>query len=111
MAGVDREEQRFVRIGTLAEIPDGEMRAYDLPGTRVAVANLSAEIRAFADECPHAGCSLAEGELTDDGTVVCAEDGSELDLETGEPVRGPAVDPVAIHRARVEDGWVEVAVG
>jgi 3-phenylpropionate/trans-cinnamate dioxygenase ferredoxin subunit len=104
-------EQDFVRVGTLAEIPDGEMRAYDFPGARVSVANLSGEARAFADECPHAGCSLAEGELTDDGTVVCAQDGSEFDLETGEPVRGPAVDPIAILPARTDDGWVEVAFG
>ena len=104
-------EQNFVRVGTLAEIPDGEVRAFDFPGVRVSVANLSGEVRAFADECPYGGCSLAEGELTDDGTVVCAVDGSEFDLETGEPVRGPAVDPIPILHARTQDGWVEVALG
>ena len=42
-------EQNFVRVGTLAEIPDGEVRAFDFPGVRVSVANLSGEVRAFAD--------------------------------------------------------------
>jgi hypothetical protein len=30
-------------------------------------------------------------------------------VETGEPIDGPAQDPVAIHLARLVDGWVELA--
>ena len=33
----------FVRVGALAEIPEGEMRAYDLPAGRVTVAHVEAE--------------------------------------------------------------------
>jgi nitrite reductase/ring-hydroxylating ferredoxin subunit len=106
-----REEPRFLRIATLAEIHEGEMRAYDLPAGRVTVANLGAEVRAFGDDCTHAGCSLSEGELADEDTVVCAECGSAFDLRTGEPVVGPAEDPISLFPARVEEGWVEVALG
>jgi 3-phenylpropionate/trans-cinnamate dioxygenase ferredoxin subunit len=106
-----REEPRFQRIGTLAEIHEGEMRAYDLTAGRVGVANLGSELRAFGDDCTHEGSSLSEGELADEDTVVCPECGSSFDLRTGEPVTGPAEDPIVLYPARVEEGWVEVALG
>ena len=106
----EQHEPSFRRVATLAETHEGEMRAYDLTGGRVAVANLGAEVRAFADDCTQEGFSLSEGELADEDTVVCAECGSSFDLRTGEPVGGPAEDPIALYAARVEDGWVEVAL-
>src|SRR5262245_26300422 len=100
----------FVRLGSLAEIPEGEMRAFDLPSGRVAVTHVEARMYAFSDECTHAGCALSEGDFDDRAaTVTCACHGSVFDVETGEPVEGPAQDPVAVHPARLVDGWVEVA--
>ena len=100
----------FVRVGSLAEIPEGEMRAFDLPSGRIAVAHVEARMYAFADECTHAGCGLSDGDFDDRAaTVTCACHGSVFDVETGEPVEGPAQDPVAVHPARLVDGWVEVA--
>jgi 3-phenylpropionate/trans-cinnamate dioxygenase ferredoxin component len=100
----------FVRVGSLAEIPEGEMRAFDLPSGRIAVAHVEARMYAFADECTHAGCALSDGDFDDRAaTVTCMCHGSVFDVETGEPVEGPAQDPVAVHPARLVDGWVEVA--
>ena len=99
----------FVRVGSLAEIPEGEMRAFDLPSGRIAVAHVEARMYAFADECTHAGCALSDGDFDDRAaTVTCMCHGSVFDVETGEPVEGPAQDPVAVHPARLVDGWVEV---
>jgi 3-phenylpropionate/trans-cinnamate dioxygenase ferredoxin subunit len=101
----------FIRVGALAEIPDGEMRAFDTPGGRVAVAHVEQRLFAFGDECTHQGCSLSDGEFSDrDATVECPCHGSVFDVETGEPVEGPAQDPVPIYAARItDDGWAEVA--
>lgn len=99
----------YVRVGSLAEVPEGELRAYELPGGRVAVAHMENEVFALGDECTHEGCALSEGELDENrDTVVCPCHGSAFDLRTGEPLRGPAVDPVPVFRARVQDGWIEV---
>lgn len=99
----------FIRVGTLAEVPEGELRAYDLPVGRVAVAHMENEVFAFGDECPHGGCALSEGELDEDeDTVVCPDDSSAFDVRTGEPLHGPAVDAIPIFQARVQDGWIEV---
>jgi 3-phenylpropionate/trans-cinnamate dioxygenase ferredoxin subunit len=100
----------FVRVAALAEIPEGEVRAYEIPAGRVAIAHAENRLFAFADECTHAGCSLSEGELDDrEATVECPCHGSVFDVETGEPVEGPAVDPVAVYSVRLEADWVEVA--
>lgn len=102
-------EDGFLRIASLAEVPDGEMRAYDLPIGRVALAHVENELFAFGDECTHQGCSLAEGALGEqEDSVVCPCHESEFDLRTGEPLAGPAEDPVPILGVRVVDGWIEV---
>jgi 3-phenylpropionate/trans-cinnamate dioxygenase ferredoxin subunit len=99
----------FSRIASLAEVPEGELRAFDLPAGRVGIAHVENELFAFADECTHEGCSLAEGELGgQEDTVVCPCHGSEFDLRTGEPVEGPAEDPVSVYAVRVTDDWIEV---
>ncbi len=100
----------FTRVAALGEIPEGEARAYDLPDVRIAVARVESHVFAFGDDCTHQGCSLAEGTLDERAaTVECPCHGSVFDIETGEPVEGPAEDPVPVFEARVVDGWVEVS--
>lgn len=100
----------FVRVGSLAEIPEGEMRAFELPGGRVAVAHVEARLFAFADECTHAGCALSEGAFDDrEATVTCACHESVFDADSGEPLDGPAQDPLPVFAVREVDGWIEIA--
>ncbi len=100
----------MIRVGALAEIPEGEMRAYDVPAGRVAIAHDEQRLFAFDDACPGGGCSLSEGTF-DDRTdqVTCASCECVFDAETGEPLEGSARDPLRLHVAREVDGWVEVS--
>jgi 3-phenylpropionate/trans-cinnamate dioxygenase ferredoxin subunit len=101
--------RQFLRLAALGEVPDGELRGFETPIGRVAVAHSEGRLFALGDACTHAGCSLADGDLDDrDETVACAEDGSVFDLQTGEPSEGPAVDPVPVFPVREIDGWIEV---
>lgn len=99
-----------VRVGALVEIPEGEMRAYDVPAGRVAVAHDERRLFAFEDACPGEGCSLSEGTF-DDRTdrVACASCESVFDVETGDPLEGPARDPLRLFSVREVDGWIEVS--
>jgi 3-phenylpropionate/trans-cinnamate dioxygenase ferredoxin subunit len=101
----------YVRVGAFVEVPEGELRAYEIPAGRVAVAHLESRLFAIGDECTHEGCSLAEeGRLSaTEDAVECAVDGSVFDLESGEPIGGPALDRAAVFPVRVVDGWIEVA--
>lgn len=99
----------YMRVATLAEVPEGELRSYELVVGRVVVAHIESELFALGDECTHQGCLLSEGEIDEVAdTVVCPCHGSAFDLRTGEPVEGPAEDPVPVFPLRVADGWIEV---
>ena len=100
----------FVRVGALAEIPEGEVRAFDLPAGRVAVAHDERRLFAFAETCTGDGCALAEGSFDDrSAQLTCGACDSVFDLETGEPIEGPARDPLQLFAAREVDGWLEVS--
>jgi len=89
-------------------LPDeGELVAVDVDGTPVAVAVLDGEVHAFDDTCPHAGCSLSEGEL-EDQSVVCPCHFARFDITTGAVVEGPAAAGVGIWAATYSDGTLEL---
>ncbi len=100
----------FLRVAPFAEISEGEMRAYDLPWGRAAVTHVEHRVYAFGDECTGSGCALSEGEFDDrSAQVTCATCESVFDAETGEPLSGPAQDPLPTYASRVVDGWVELS--
>ena len=82
---------------------EGEMVTAEHEGAVVAVAMLDGTLHAFDDTCPHAGCSLSEGEL-DAGTVVCPCHMATFDVATGAVVDGPAQSGVATWTVEVSDG-------
>jgi 3-phenylpropionate/trans-cinnamate dioxygenase ferredoxin component len=91
----------LVRIGTTTDVADGQMRVFDVAGTKVNVANASGHLYAFDDTCTHMGCSLARGEL-EGTTVTCACHGSQFDVTSGAVLRGPAQRPVRSRPLQVE---------
>jgi 3-phenylpropionate/trans-cinnamate dioxygenase ferredoxin subunit len=102
-------QEQYRQIASLAEVPEGELRAFDLEDGRIAIVHVEQELFAIADECPHDQASLSEGELgADEDSVICPEDGSEFDLRTGEPLDGPAIDPIRVYPARERNGWIEI---
>jgi 3-phenylpropionate/trans-cinnamate dioxygenase ferredoxin subunit len=99
----------YIRVASLAEVPEGELRGFELPAGRIAVAHVENELFALGDECTHEGCLLSEGEVDESAdTVVCPCHGSAFDLRTGEPVEGPAQDPVPTYPVRLQEGWIEL---
>jgi nitrite reductase/ring-hydroxylating ferredoxin subunit len=99
----------FVTVASAAEVGAGELAAFDVAGERVAVANVSGTLHAFADTCTHAGCSLASGELAG-AVVICPCHGSKFDVATGQVLRGPAQKPVQSYAVRVENKALQVEI-
>jgi nitrite reductase/ring-hydroxylating ferredoxin subunit len=91
----------FVRIGDANQVADGEMRVFDLEGTKVNVTNSSGRLYARDDMCTHMGCSLANGTL-DGTTVTCACHGSQFDIASGAVLRGPAQRSVRSRIVQIE---------
>ena len=97
----------FEAVARADELKEGDMRAFDVRGTKIAVANVAGEFHAFGDTCTHLGCSLAEGDL-EESTVTCPCHGSQFDVVSGEVLRGPARVPVGSFEVQVEGGKLEI---
>jgi 3-phenylpropionate/trans-cinnamate dioxygenase ferredoxin subunit len=91
----------LVRIGSSEDVVPGQMRLFDLAGTKINVASAGGSLYAFDDTCTHAGCSLAKGKL-DGTTVTCPCHGSQFDVTSGAVLRGPAGRPVRSRSVKVE---------
>jgi len=98
----------LVRIGNVKDVAAGQMRAFDVAGTKVAVANADGHLYALENTCTHRGCSLASGRL-EGTTVTCPCHGSQFDVTSGAVIRGPAPQPVRSRSVQIagEDLVVE----
>jgi nitrite reductase/ring-hydroxylating ferredoxin subunit len=99
----------FATIAKASDIPSGELAAFEVEGTQVAIANVDGVFYAFDDTCTHKACSLTEGYL-EGTTVLCPCHGSLLDITTGAVLAPPAVEPVRSYRVRVEGNALQVEV-
>jgi nitrite reductase/ring-hydroxylating ferredoxin subunit len=81
----------------------GTVIGVDLDGAAMVVLHTEAGWVLTPDQCPHARCAFSEdGELAEDGTLICHCHGSEFDAQTGALLLGPAAQGIPITRLRVE---------
>jgi nitrite reductase/ring-hydroxylating ferredoxin subunit len=74
-----------VKIDTIDRLPPGTGKTYAVGERSVAVFNVSGQLYAIDDRCPHRGASLGRGTLHD-SVVNCAMHGWSFDLRTGQCV-------------------------
>lgn len=99
---------RFVRVGTLADIPVGTARQVVVDGRKIAVARTASGVYAVDDTCTHEEQSLAAGPVVGD-LVVCPKHGSRFHLPTGRVMTLPAVRPVRTYPVRIEGDEILVS--
>ncbi len=81
------------------------LREAETPIGPVALWRVGGAWACLVDRCPHAGASLAEGEVAE-GVVTCPRHGSQFELRTGERVRGPADEPARTVPVVEEEGRI-----
>jgi len=102
---------KFVKIAKTQDIPDNEVRAFEVDGRRIALYHCGHEFYATTDICSHAYAELSEGFLDcDDRTIECPLHGSRFDIRTGTVLSLPAYEPIATYPVRVESDDVLVAI-
>jgi NADPH-dependent 2,4-dienoyl-CoA reductase/sulfur reductase-like enzyme/nitrite reductase/ring-hydroxylating ferredoxin subunit len=87
----------------LAQIEEGGMLLGHAGGEPVLVVRRGEELFAIGAQCTHYGGPLAEGLLVGD-TVRCPWHHACFSLRTGEPLRAPALDPVARWQVEQREG-------
>jgi toluene monooxygenase system ferredoxin subunit len=86
----------------------GEMIGLELAGVPVLLVNIEAEVRAYADSCPHQRSRLSEGELAS-RVLTCGTHLWEFDALTGQGIN-PSTSQLARLPVRVQEGMIEVMV-
>jgi 3-phenylpropionate/trans-cinnamate dioxygenase ferredoxin subunit len=100
-----------VRVGPLADLPEGKALRVEVGDRAVAVVRIADDVYALGDVCSHQDISLSEGDVDcDTKQIECWKHGSAFSLETGEPESLPATKAVPVYEARVVDGQIEVVV-
>lgn len=99
----------MVKVARTDEIPDGEMKGYEIGGVEVGIANVGGEYLAFHDCCTHQQYRLTDSMLM--GTrLTCDWHGAQFDIRTGEVKALPATKPLPVFPVEVRDGEIWVGV-
>lgn len=96
-----------VRVCSVADVPEGRVRAIDCGGRSIAVANVEGELYAIDNLCTHDGGPLGDGRLVG-SRVICPRHGAAFDARSGRALTLPAVRGVRAYGVTVEDGDVYV---
>jgi nitrite reductase/ring-hydroxylating ferredoxin subunit len=97
----------FHKVAQLSDLGPGKIKATQLGSDFVAVTQVSGKVYAFDDTCPHAACSMADGEIDGD-VITCVCHGREFSISTGKPVNPPFGDPMKLYPVKVEGNDVLV---
>jgi nitrite reductase/ring-hydroxylating ferredoxin subunit len=99
-------QSRFVRAASLAELPDGAIRAVTIEGSVIALFNAGGKIFAVDNRCPHMGFPLDRGTVKN-CILTCHWHHARFDLATGGTFDQWA-DDVRAFPVKIEAGEVMV---
>ncbi len=99
----------LMTVAPAAELSEGDMKAFEVAGVKIAVANVAGTFHAFGNVCTHQSCPLSKGKL-EETTVTCPCHGSQFDVTTGAVLAGPAKDPVESYPVRLQDDTIQIEV-
>lgn len=110
MSSEEREpSEAFETVAEVDEVPEGSLLGVrTAAGDEICLFNFRGHIGAVHNVCTHAEFPLSDGTLKNDGTIECVWHGAQYSCLTGEVLRGPAIEPVAVYEVRVQEGKVKV---
>jgi 3-phenylpropionate/trans-cinnamate dioxygenase ferredoxin component len=98
-------------VGSLPGLTEGEARVVDVNGAAFVLCLHEGEVCALHGICTHEDLSL-DGGIVEDGVLTCPWHGARYDVRTGRVLALPAVRPLRVYRARVDDGGrIPVEIG
>ncbi|MET9780496.1 Rieske (2Fe-2S) protein [Nocardiopsis alba] len=95
-----QEIRRGHVIGQVDEVPEGGGAVFS-QSKLVVTQPEKGEYKAFSASCTHGGCTVQEVE---DEVIRCLCHGSEFDITSGEPVTGPAQEPLEPFTVTIDGG-------
>lgn len=99
----------FVDAVPVDEIDPETAATVEVDGREVCIVHTNGQFYALQNDCTHAGFPMGEGDVTGEGLLECPGHGSTFNIETGDPVEGPATEALEVYEVEVVDGMVRVA--
>jgi nitrite reductase (NADH) small subunit len=91
----------LIKLAVTSDLPTcDKAKEFYVNGRFVCVANVSGEICAMDNVCPHWGGPLGQGRI-EDGKLICPWHGWTFDPKTGGTPRKPNTH-VAVHKVTIE---------
>ena len=101
---------RSVTLGKATHVERGQLAAFDVEGTRIAVANVDGRLFAIDEMCTHEHCSLVEEGTLEGPVVTCGCHGAQFDVTTGQVLAPPALEPLRVYPLHVDRDDIVVEV-
>ena len=100
-------QQQWIRITRVENIPAREARAVQIGGLSVAIVNMGGQFRALENRCPHGQGPLADG-IVGSNFVTCPLHSWRISVETGCVIKptGASAPCVRTFPVKVENGVV-----
>jgi 3-phenylpropionate/trans-cinnamate dioxygenase ferredoxin component len=107
----NREDSQdaFQDVAADSEVPEGNMKGFEVAGERVLVARVQGRLHAVGGLCTHQIAYLEDGVL-EGRQVSCPRHGACFDLESGEPLSAPADLPLPVHDVHAAGGRILVSI-
>ncbi len=116
--GPDPAKEGWVKVGSSADVPDGEITAASLTAAsgayaEVIVVNVENKLTAYRNECAHEALPLENAMLdVSNGTLTCPWHGFCYDATSGECLTAPGAQLEQLPlRVDAGDVWVRVGAG
>jgi nitrite reductase/ring-hydroxylating ferredoxin subunit len=114
----------WIEVLSKDDLPPGTRSVSNVAGKEVLLINHGGEIHAVGARCPHMRDDMKDGEVTENGFIVCPRHHSVFDLETGAvqewvpwpPVVGRALGaisqekPLPVYPTKVEQDSIWVGI-
>jgi 3-phenylpropionate/trans-cinnamate dioxygenase ferredoxin subunit len=89
------------KVGVVGDFVEGVLYGKRVGGRPVLVTRANGRFYALSNVCTHHGYTITPG-TTDGATLLCPVHNAVFDIATGEPVEGPAGDPLTVYTVRVD---------
>ncbi|MCY4238339.1 MAG: Rieske 2Fe-2S domain-containing protein [Rhodospirillaceae bacterium] len=110
VAAVSTEKTKdidYVEVCAEDELWDGEMDAFDVGDHEILLVHFGQQYFAYDGLCPHQSVALVDGELTEDGLIICGAHQWQFRADNGKGVN-PANECLQAFPVKVENGRVYV---
>jgi ferredoxin-NADP reductase/nitrite reductase/ring-hydroxylating ferredoxin subunit len=99
--------EEFVKVANTNDIQPTRMRAFQINGLEVCIANVDGKYYAINNICTHEGGPLADGRI-DGYEVECPWHNSKFDVRTGQVIQPPASEPEPVYEVKVDGNSILV---